>query len=497
MRRALLVPTMVAAAVLALVALLAQAGLAPAHGQGLISRTITVDGNMADWTAAPSIMANPGQFSTDCHVGQACEGDPNQSTGRDLSYFAYTWDDNYLYFYVERAGNASNVTHWLFYLDENNDGRMSTGERIFAVQWWGSNRRTTATRCTYVQVAPGGDPIGGDGRTLPGAATGCTDLYSNVTGGATSGTQMESRLAWSQLGYSGPQNIGFHISSSRGLNLPGDVEDNMDGPSTGALFPPDMGIELTAGAAQVGNGQDLALTITLTNIYFDNFTGVGVDVTLPAQVVYVGHSAPAGTTFTDTNGDGRPDRWTVPLLAAEEVRQLQVTVRGTAVPAGTGVTAAAIIAAWTGTDSEPDNNTSSATFTVLPSPQLQILHDAAVAAAVPGDVFAWSVFVSNPAHAPAEGVVVRGGLDGVALELAAFGGSPFLLVQGTPASGLALGTPQYSSDGGVTWTYTPVSGGGGAPAGFDANVTHWRIPMAGSMASHGASFEVFYRVRVP
>lgn len=40
-------------------------------------------------------------------------------------------------------------------------------------------------------------------------------------------------------------------------------------------------------------------------------------------------------------------------------------------------------------------------------------------------------------------------------------------------------TVHYSSDGGATWTYTPVSGGGGAPAGYDAlvNRIRWTLDM--------------------
>ncbi len=40
----------------------------------------------------------------------------------------------------------------------------------------------------------------------------------------------------------------------------------------------------------------------------------------------------------------------------------------------------------------------------------------------------------------------------------------------------------YSKDGGTTWTYTPVSGGGGAPASYDRNVTHVRWSFAGSLS---------------
>jgi uncharacterized repeat protein (TIGR01451 family) len=40
---------------------------------------------------------------------------------------------------------------------------------------------------------------------------------------------------------------------------------------------------------------------------------------------------------------------------------------------------------------------------------------------------------------------------------------------------------QYSNDGGSSWTYTPVSGGGGAPPSFDATVTHVRFVLLGTL----------------
>jgi uncharacterized repeat protein (TIGR01451 family) len=41
----------------------------------------------------------------------------------------------------------------------------------------------------------------------------------------------------------------------------------------------------------------------------------------------------------------------------------------------------------------------------------------------------------------------------------------------------------YSDNGGSTWTYTPVSGGGGAPAGYDRNVTNIRWTFTGNLSS--------------
>jgi uncharacterized repeat protein (TIGR01451 family) len=40
----------------------------------------------------------------------------------------------------------------------------------------------------------------------------------------------------------------------------------------------------------------------------------------------------------------------------------------------------------------------------------------------------------------------------------------------------------YSSDGGSTWTYTPTSGAGGAPAGYDRQVTHLLWTFTGTLS---------------
>lgn len=51
--------------------------------------------------------------------------------------------------------------------------------------------------------------------------------------------------------------------------------------------------------------------------------------------------------------------------------------------------------------------------------------------------------------------------------------------KGTPPQAITEITPLYSNDGGLTWNYNPVSGGGGAPTLYDANVTHVRFMLGG------------------
>jgi len=53
---------------------------------------------------------------------------------------------------------------------------------------------------------------------------------------------------------------------------------------------------------------------------------------------------------------------------------------------------------------------------------------------------------------------------------------------GTLAPGIVGITIEFSDNGGATWAYVPVSGGGGAPANFDANVTNVRWVLNGTLA---------------
>ena len=69
----------------------------------------------------------------------------------------------------------------------------------------------------------------------------------------------------------------------------------------------------------------------------------------------------------------------------------------------------------------------------------------------------------------------------------------------SPGTTGLVATFEYSNDGGTTWTYTPVSGGGSAPAGYDRNVTNVRWVFAGSLSpitpNDSGSVEFVVRIR--
>jgi uncharacterized repeat protein (TIGR01451 family) len=139
------------------------------------------------------------------------------------------------------------------------------------------------------------------------------------------------------------------------------------------------------------------------------------------------------------------------------------------------------------------------TFTnTLLLPSLLVVKSADNASVKPGQVVTYMVLVTNTGSGNATAVTADDSLSSyTSLGLNSYGaGVVFQFSNGPPVSGLSLGTPIYSSDNGTTWTYTPVSGGGGAPAGYDGNVTNWKIPITGTMNANGANFTIRYQMRV-
>jgi uncharacterized repeat protein (TIGR01451 family) len=68
---------------------------------------------------------------------------------------------------------------------------------------------------------------------------------------------------------------------------------------------------------------------------------------------------------------------------------------------------------------------------------------------------------------------------------------------GTPPGSITGVTVEYSDDNGATWAYAPASGAGGAPAGYDANVTNVRYVLTGDIAAgDGSSIGLGFAVRI-
>lgn len=132
------------------------------------------------------------------------------------------------------------------------------------------------------------------------------------------------------------------------------------------------------------------------------------------------------------------------------------------------------------------------------SPLLSVVKSASPATANPGQLITYTVNVQNSGSGTANSVVLTDQMSPyVSWSLNGYGaGLPFSLTQGSSVSGLTLGAMDFSTTNGSTWGYTPVSGGGGAAAGYDGNVTNWKLNMNGAMNGGNASFILNYKVMV-
>lgn len=204
--------------------------------------TMTIDGTLTDWSAVKADNDNnvcdANSTSAPTELGGADSvADSPANVGRDLTWFAFTWDVTNVYFFTERAGGSSNIQRFVYYGDTNNDGLMQTGEPAVLVSWQGSNRNVIVSVGAYLQAVSGGDSLAdtsgvADGYTMPGTVPSNTTLR-NGTWGAADGLTMEFAVSWTELGLSGPTAIRFHVSSMNASfnsgNPPGGIEDNMAG----------------------------------------------------------------------------------------------------------------------------------------------------------------------------------------------------------------------------------------------------------------------------
>lgn len=248
------------------------------------------------------------------------------------------------------------------------------------------------------------------------------------------------------------------------------------------------------GTTQIGIGMATTLTLTLTNTNSVAATlTANLDDNLPTNLVV---ASPNGLTGTCTLGS---------VTATPGTNLIRYATAASIPPGGCTIVvnvSSASAAAYTNTIAANELKTSlgnnpgptSDVLTVYGQPLLSILKSANRATASPGEVIIYNVQIVNSGTGIGTNVVLTDDLSPYgSFYLGA--GTPFSFTDSSPVSGLSLSAPQYSNNNGTTWLYPPVSGGGGAPAGYDGNVTNWRIPMTGTIRA-GGSFILNYQVIV-
>ena len=104
---------------------------------------------------------------------------------------------------------------------------------------------------------------------------------------------------------------------------------------------------------------------------------------------------------------------------------------------------------------------------------------------IPGTDLSYTVIYTNSGTAPAQNfIIIDPNPANVDPLERVFHNVDFKVgsMTSTPGTSGLVATFAYSNNGGTTWTYTPVSGGGGAPAGYDRNVTNIRWSFAGNLS---------------
>jgi hypothetical protein len=225
----------------------------------LTQTTISIDGAFADWSP---VLADSDNTLSD-PSGPADPDPVNDLKDRDISLLASTWDSDYFYLYVRRTETAQTQIRFWTYFDLDHDGLMEDTDLVLEIRLnrWGDPK--SYTLMAYDPDAVTGDPLTGDGETLPGT-TG-DELAGASVSAATEGIEMEARVAWSSLGFSPPHDAGhpmqFKQSCGLAAALPEGVNDNTDIVSLrrrGLTLVPDR---YSAGLP----GDTLTYTHTLTN----------------------------------------------------------------------------------------------------------------------------------------------------------------------------------------------------------------------------------------
>ncbi len=244
--------------------------------------------------------------------------------------------------------------------------------------------------------------------------------------------------------------------------------------------------------------------LTIAKSHTGDFTRGQTGATYSITVTNSGSAATSGTvTVTDTLPSGLTATaiagtgWSC-VLGTLTCTRSDALAAGSSYPAITltvnvAANAAASVtntATVSGTESNSGNNTANDPTTINSNPPSISLVKSVSPGGFqePGTDVAYTITYTNSGGMPASSFIIidpnPGNVD--PLERV-FHNVDFKVgsMTSTPGTSGLVATFSYSSDGGTTWTYTPVSGAGGAPTGYDRVVTNVRWVFAGTLGQTG------------
>lgn len=259
------------------------------------------------------------------------------------------------------------------------------------------------------------------------------------------------------------------------------ANDTATDPTTVTQLP-----DLTIAKSHTGNftqGQSGATySITATNSGFAPTSGT----------VTVVDTLPAGLTATAINGTG----WTCVLgtltctrsdaLAAGASYPVITLTVNVSLTAPNSVTNAVTVSGGGETNGTNNNASDPTTINNAAPPNISLVKSVSPGGTqAPGTDLAYTIVYTNSGGQPALNfIVLDPNLTNIDPLERVLRNVDFKLGTMTSAPGTTglIATFEYSNNTGVTWTYTPVSGAGGAPAGYDRNVTNVRWRFAGNLS---------------
>jgi uncharacterized repeat protein (TIGR01451 family) len=248
-------------------------------------------------------------------------------------------------------------------------------------------------------------------------------------------------------------------------------------------LPPPIALSKIANPTSLSAGGTVDYTLRLTNTASFAMTMTDfVDVlpTVPASVTYTtGSSKFNGVAISNPAISGATLTWSGSFLVpAGQIRDLTFKA---VIPNVSGVYTNQAIAhmGLIQIDTTPnvlDNVPATVDVTILSPPIVDLLKSVNLSSPQPpGTDLTYTIVFTNTGGVPATGLIV---LDPIPADTDFQVGS---VTSNLGTTGLTV-VVEYSNDSGASWTYTPVSGGGGAPAGYDRAVTNVRWSLTGSLS---------------
>ncbi|TLM76781.1 MAG: tandem-95 repeat protein, partial [Actinobacteria bacterium] len=206
--------------------------------QSMTLKTITIDGDMAEWDA---IQRDPDNIVYDATGGT--DLDPQPAGNRNIARVVYTYDQTNVYFLFKAAEAFNNNAYILAYLDVNQDNKLTSADYVAVWLTNPGQKSFVKNADIYPYVPSTVDTITGDGETEPGSLGSAvysrpnnptTDTPTYGTNGMTGSRwiggdylYLEARVRWDALGLTGPVPLNFHFAATQNAaQIPNSIQDN-------------------------------------------------------------------------------------------------------------------------------------------------------------------------------------------------------------------------------------------------------------------------------